>query len=162
MDSALTNCPHLRLTVNPWHIRYKLMPVGNAQNWGDGFPVLSDRYISVQEMQTRLSAFALEPVTTPIGNGPARTFRIPGALGTVGFISPLGEHFCQNCNRLRLCHGHLRPCLLLDGEVNIRDAIRAGEPLLPLLQRAVEAKPEGHELFLHHYPESRRMAQIGG
>ena len=149
---------------NPWHVRFiELMPVGNAQNWGEGFPALPERYISVQEMQIRLSTFGLQPVTTPIGNGPARTFQIPGALGTIGFISPLGEHFCQNCNRLRLtADGHLRPCLLLDGEVNVRTAIRAGKPLLPFLQEAVDAKPQGHELFLQRYPESRRMAQIGG
>ncbi len=154
-----------RLTIeNPWHVRFiELMPVGNAQNWGDGFPSQSDRYISVHEMQARLSHYAFEPVATPIGNGPARTFRIPGALGTVGFISPLGEHFCQNCNRLRMtADGHLRPCLLLDSEVSVRDAVRIGEPLSPLIQQAVDAKPEGHELFLQHYPESRRMAQIGG
>jgi cyclic pyranopterin phosphate synthase len=154
-----------QLTIeNPWHVRFiELMPVGNAQNWGEGFPAQPDRYIPVQEMQARLSHFDLQPVTTPIGNGPARTFRIPGALGTVGFISPLGEHFCQNCNRLRLtADGHLRPCLLLDGEVSVRDAVRTGEPLFPLLQQAVDAKPQGHELFLQHYPESRRMAQIGG
>jgi cyclic pyranopterin phosphate synthase len=154
-----------QLTVeNPWHVRFiELMPVGNAQNWGDGFPCLPDRYISLQEMQARLSTFGLQPVATPTGNGPARTFQIPGALGTVGFISPLGEHFCQNCNRLRLtADGYLRPCLLVDGEVNVREAIRAGRPLLPFLQQAVDAKPQGHELFLQHYPESRRMAQIGG
>jgi len=154
-----------RLTIeNPWHVRFiELMPVGNGQNWGEGFPSQADRYLSVQEMQSRLSTFSLQPVTTPIGNGPARTFRIPGALGTVGFISPLGEHFCQNCNRLRLtADGYLRPCLLLDGEINVRDAVRTGRPLLPFLQEAVDAKPQGHELFVQHYPESRRMAQIGG
>ncbi len=154
-----------RLTIeHPWHVRFiELMPVGNAQDWGEGFPAQPDRYISVQEMQSRLSTFELEPVTTPVGNGPARTFRIPNALGTVGFISPLGEHFCQNCNRLRLtADGYLRPCLLLDGEINVRDAVRAGKPLLPFLQQAVDVKPQGHELLLQHYPESRRMAQIGG
>jgi cyclic pyranopterin phosphate synthase len=154
-----------RLTIeNPWHVRLiELMPVGNAQAWGDGFPSLLERYISVQEMKFRLSHFNLEPATTPVGNGPARTFRIPGAPGTIGFISPLGEHFCQNCNRLRLtADGYLRPCLLLDGEINVRNALRTGEPLLSLLQKAVDAKPEGHELLLQHNPESRRMAQIGG
>jgi cyclic pyranopterin phosphate synthase len=161
-----------RLTIeNPWHVRFiELMPVGNAQAWGEGFPASPDRYISVQEMQTRLSAFAMQPahrgpsaLVAPTSNGPARTFRIPGALGTVGFISPLGEHFCQNCNRLRLtADGYLRPCLLLDGEINVREALQAGGPLLPLIQRAVDAKPQGHELFMQHYPESRRMAQIGG
>ena len=42
------------------------------------------------------------------------------------------------------------------------DPLRAGEPLLPLLERAVDAKPEGQQLFLQHYPEPRRKAQIGG
>ncbi|MEW6400590.1 MAG: GTP 3',8-cyclase MoaA [Chloroflexota bacterium] len=153
------------LTIeNPWHVRFiELMPVGNAQDWGVGFPLQPERYISIHEMQAQLSTFNLQPSTTPMGNGPARTFRIPGALGTIGFISPLGEHFCQNCNRLRLtADGSLRPCLLLDGEINLRHALRNGEPLLPLIQSAVDAKPEGHELFLQHFPESRRMAQIGG
>lgn len=66
-------------------------------------------------------------------------------------------------NRLRLtADGYLWPCLLLDGETNVRDALRTGELLLPLLQKAVDAKPEGHELLAQHYPGSRRMAQIGG
>jgi cyclic pyranopterin phosphate synthase len=149
---------------HPWHIRFiELMPVGNQQDWGAGFPAAAERYISVQQMQASLAGYDLQAVETPLGNGPARTFRIPGALGTVGFISPLGEHFCQSCNRLRLtADGFLRPCLLLDGEINVRSAIRAGEPLLPLIQQAVEAKPRGHELSQEHYPESRRMAQIGG
>ena len=154
-----------RLTIeNPWHIRFiELMPVGNAQNWGVGFPASQDRYLSVQQMHVRLSKFNLEPSESPMSNGPARTFRIPGAMGTIGFISPLGEHFCQNCNRLRLtADGFLRPCLLQDQEINIREALQSGAPLLPLIQQAVEIKPEGHELFLQHYPESRRMAQIGG
>jgi cyclic pyranopterin phosphate synthase len=154
-----------RLTIkNPWHMRFiELMPVGDVQDWGEGFPTLHERYLSVQEMHTRLSALHLEPAPAPIGNGPSRTFRIPGALGTVGFISPLGEHFCQTCNRLRLtADGFLRPCLLQDNEINVREALRSGKSLLPLIQRAVEAKPEGHELNLQNYPESRRMAQIGG
>jgi cyclic pyranopterin phosphate synthase len=154
-----------RLTIqNPWHIRFiELMPVGNAQNWGTGFPATQDRYLSVQQMHVHLSKFNLEPSESPMGNGPARTFRIPGAMGTIGFISPLGEHFCQNCNRLRLtADGFLRPCLLQDQEVNIREALQSGAPLLPLIQRAIEIKSEGHQLFLQHYPESRRMAQIGG
>lgn len=114
-------------------------------------------------MQARLSGFNLQPVDTPIGNGPERTYRIPGAMGTVGFISLLGEHFCQNCNRLRLtADGFLRPCLLMDGEVNIRSALRGNLPVIHLIQQAVETKPRGHELIDTHYPESRHMAQIGG
>ena len=153
------------LTIeNDWHIRFiEIMPIGNIQDWGAGFPAPAARYVPVHEMQARLSGFGLRPTAGPAGNGPARTFRIPGALGTVGFISPLGDHFCENCNRLRLtADGFLRPCLLLDGEINVREALRRNEPLLPLIQRAVDAKPRGHELSENHYPESRRMAQIGG
>jgi cyclic pyranopterin phosphate synthase len=154
-----------RLTLDkPWHVRFiELMPVGNGQDWGEGFPTLPDRYLSVQDMRAGLVSFNLQPAPAPVGNGPARTFRIAGALGTVGFISPVGEHFCQSCNRLRLtADGFLRPCLLKDDEINLKEALRSGAALIPLLQRAVDAKPEGHELVMKNYPESRRMAQIGG
>ncbi|MEW5829967.1 MAG: GTP 3',8-cyclase MoaA [Chloroflexota bacterium] len=154
-----------RLTLDhPWHIRFiELMPVGNRHDWGEGFPAPAERYIPVQEMKAHLETWNLEPETPPTGNGPARTFRIPGAIGTVGFISPLGEHFCDTCNRLRLtADGRLRACLLMDGEISIRSALRLGQPLEPLLAEAVRRKPRGHELAQHRYPEARRMAQIGG
>jgi cyclic pyranopterin phosphate synthase len=154
-----------RLTLeNPWHVRFiEVMPIGNDQDWDGGFPAPRERYVSVQEMHAQLSTFNLQPISPPVGNGPARTFRIPGALGTVGFISPLGEHFCNYCNRLRLtADGFLRPCLLMDREINIKDVLRSGGSLEAVLRKAVALKPEGHELSLQHYPESRRMAQIGG
>jgi len=154
-----------RLTLEkPWHVRFiELMPVGNGQDWGTGFPPDGARYFPVREMRARLAHLGLQPVETPRGNGPARTFRIPGAPGTVGFISPLGEHFCDSCNRLRLtADGALRPCLLMDAEVSVREILRAGLDVAPHLLEAVSLKPEGHELALRHYPAARRMAQIGG
>jgi cyclic pyranopterin phosphate synthase len=82
-----------RLTIeNDWHVRFiEVMPIGNAQDWGEGFPAPGERYVSVQEMRDRLSSFdpstgsglRLAPEISPVGNGPARTYRIPGALGTV-------------------------------------------------------------------------------
>ena len=154
-----------RLTIDrPWHIRFiELMPIGNAQDWGDGFPKLPDRYLPVKDIRACLDAYELRPELPPQGNGPARTFRIPGAQGTVGFISPVGEHFCQACNRLRLtADGFLRPCLLKEGEINVREALRAGSSLSPFFQQAVESKPQRHELFLDHVSHVRHMAQIGG
>jgi GTP 3',8-cyclase len=154
-----------RLSVeHPWHIRFiELMPFSDQRVWEPFFPAAPDRYLPVQEMRIRVDSLKLDPVGEPRGNGPARTFKIPGARGTVGFISPLGEHFCASCNRLRLtADGFLRPCLLQDSEINVKNALRSGEPLMPLLQQAVDAKPKGHELFLQTFPESRRMAQIGG
>ncbi|KAF0110334.1 MAG: molybdenum cofactor biosynthesis protein [Chloroflexi bacterium] len=149
---------------HPWHVRFiELMPVGNQQDWGDDLPSGAERYVSVQKMHAYLAQLNLEPTETFPGNGPARTFRIPGAPGTVGFISPLGEHFCESCNRLRLtADGRLRACLLMDREISIREVLLNGGDLKALLQQAVDQKPQGHELDLHHYPEARRMSQIGG
>lgn len=155
-----------RLTMeNDWHVRFiEIMPIGNAQDWGEGFPAPDERYVSVQEMHAALSAFKLQPVAAAIGNGPARTFRIPGALGTVGFISPLGERFCRNCNRLRLTSdGKLRSCLAIPAEVSLRDAVRNGKPIEELFHRAIAAKPERHDMFIATPAASQRgMSQIGG
>lgn len=155
-----------RLTIeNEWHVRFiEVMPIGNAQDWGEGFPAPSERYVSVQEMRSALSTFDLRPVTSPHGNGPARTFRIPNALGTVGFISPLGEHFCQNCNRLRLTSdGKLRSCLVIPNEVSLRDAARNGQPLEKFFEQAIAQKPEYHDMLVSTPAGSQRsMSQIGG
>ncbi len=156
-----------RLTLeHPWHIRFiELMPIGNTGDWGDGFADSADRYISVQEMRERLAPLGLQRTGAPAGNGPARTFRIPEAAGTVGFISPLGEHFCATCNRLRLtADGRLRPCLIQTGEVPVRDMLRAGHDIETLIETAVARKPAGHELW-HNETSSthnRLMCQIGG
>ncbi len=140
------------------------MPIGNAQDWGKGFPAPSERYVSVHEMRDMLSTFNLRPETSPLGNGPARTFRIPNALGTIGFISPLGEHFCQNCNRLRLTSdGRLRSCLVIPAEVSLHEAVRNGKPLEDFFQQAVANKPEHHDLLVAVPAGSQRgMSQIGG
>jgi len=155
-----------RLTVeNDWHVRFiEVMPIGNAQDWGDGFPAPRDRYVSVQEMHQTLSSFNLEPVRSPRGNGPARTFRISGALGTVGFISPLGEHFCEHCNRLRLTSdGKLRSCLVSESEISLRDAVRAGKSLDPYFSQALLHKPQHHNMLAATPADSQRgMSQIGG
>lgn len=155
-----------RLTIEKdWHVRFiEVMPIGNAQDWGEGFPAPSERYVSVQEMRAQLSTLNLQPATHPTGNGPARTYRIPGALGTVGFISPLGEHFCENCNRLRLTSdGRLRSCLVIPNEVSLRDAVRNGKPLEEFFQQAIAHKPEHHDMLVAMPTDSRRgMSQIGG
>lgn len=155
-----------RLTIeNNWHVRFiEVMPIGNAQDWGEGFPAPSERYVSVQEMKAQLGTWNLEPETSPIGNGSARTYRIPNALGTIGFISPLGEHFCQNCNRLRLTSdGKLRSCLALPDEVSLWDAVREGKPLESYFEHAIAQKPQHHDLQVAMPAGSQRgMSQIGG
>jgi cyclic pyranopterin phosphate synthase len=153
--------------AHPWHVRFiELMPVGNEGGWGEGFPAEPERYLSVHAMRARLAPLGLTPDPGPVGNGPARSFRLPGALGTVGFISPLGEHFCAACNRLRLtADGRLRPCLLLDTEVPVREALRSGADITGLFALAVAQKPAHHDLLRvdgRRLPQNRAMCQIGG
>jgi cyclic pyranopterin phosphate synthase len=162
-DDELVDMARLTLE-HTWHVRFiELMPVKNQMPWGPGFPAPEDAYISVQEMHARLSSLGLEAVERSSGSGPARLYRARGAQGLIGFISPVGEHFCDTCNRLRLtADGSLRPCLLSDVEIPLRDALRAGEDVRPLVLKALNAKPAGHRLALDQAPNGRCMRQIGG
>ena len=154
------------------HIRFiEVMPIGNQGKWGPGFPSLQDRYLSIREMKEEMSVLDIQPTSSPAGNGPAKTFRIPGSLGTIGFISPIGEHFCSSCNRIRMtADGRLRSCLISNAEINLREAISQGDLLEDLIRRAVARKPEGNPfggsaLFQPDpidLQSSRYMAQIGG
>lgn len=162
-DDELVDMARLTET-RAWHIRFiEIMPVNNQQIWGAGFPNPADTFMSIADIQQQLQPLGLEPCNGKSGSGPAREFAIPGAKGRVGFISPISDHFCGECNRLRLtADGNLRPCLLSDLEIPLLPALRRGEPLLPLLQQAVGMKPLGHELAHNHRPEGRCMIQIGG
>lgn len=149
---------------HPWHVRFiEWMPVGETaqtQHW-------RERFISAAEMRTRLeTAFGPLTPTQITGAGPARTFRLPNAQGTLGFISAVSEHFCATCNRLRLtADGKLRFCLLREGELDLRGPLRAGvddETLAELFRTAVRAKPIGHILREGLTVQDRVMAQIGG
>ena len=99
-------------------------------------------------------------------NGPARTYRLAGAKGTIGFISQISSDLCENCNRIRLTSdGFLRPCLMSDGELDIRTALRAGasdEDLASLIHHVVDHKPERHYLAEGQKVTGRGMSQIGG
>jgi GTP 3',8-cyclase len=160
-DDEIPDLARLSLT-HPWTIRFiEVMPVKYQS--AEGVISTAGTYLPVQAIKKILEPLGLEPATTTIGHGPAREYRLAGALGRVGFISPLGEHFCASCNRLRLtADGHLRPCLLSDVEIPILEPLRRGEPILPYLQQAAAFKPAGHELALNHQPNGRWMRQIGG
>jgi cyclic pyranopterin phosphate synthase len=97
----------------------------------------------------------------PDGHGPADYWHFEGALGTVGFISAMSNHFCASCNRLRLtADGNLRPCLFSDVEVKVREYLRAGDDdaVRDAFERALRLKPEAHVTE----GTERYMSQIGG
>ncbi len=146
-----------------WHVRFiEFMPFGMPQT-----EVLAT--VSAREIQERIQSLGkLEPYTGKTGNGPAKYYRLPGARGTIGFITPVTEHFCYSCNRLRLTSdGQLRPCLLDDDEVNLKEPLRNGasvDELKQLIQQAVAIKRERHNLTggLTSEKVERPMYQIGG
>lgn len=148
------------------HIRFiEVMPLGHNDLWAE------DGFVPMQEVRERIEAVLgpLEQVgrdAPVIGNGPARYWRLPNAPGTLGFISPVSEHFCDGCNRLRLtADGRLRPCLLSDAEIDLCGPLRAGisdAELEQLIADAIIHKPARHHLGEGQHPVKREMAQIGG
>lgn len=100
------------------------------------------------------------------GHGPAKYYRLERAGALVGFIGAItNQHFCENCNRVRLtADGKIRPCLGNHGEVDLRAALRqhASEAdLAALLRHAVAQKPQGH-VFRDNYTPCRPMVAVGG
>ena len=142
-----------------WHVRFiEHMPFNSE--------MASSSFVSVNEVRKRLASLGeLEPCTFK-GNGPAKYYRLPQAKGTIGFITPVSEHFCFHCNRLRLtADGKLRPCLLSEQEIDLRQPLRQGisaEELKKLIKRAVDSKPQKHKLAEGLVPRNRPFSQVGG
>lgn len=163
--------PFARLTLEkPYEIRFiELMPIGGEKG-------SDDRYVSNDELMERIGRVGpLHPVgsgtTGSKSGGPARRFRLDGARGVIGFISPISHNFCHSCNRLRLtADGGLRACLMVDGEIDLKAPLRRGcsdEELEQLIHRAVMSKPRGERIDVPGEDRSRRkcareMSAIGG
>ncbi|HXZ30223.1 MAG TPA: GTP 3',8-cyclase MoaA [Dehalococcoidia bacterium] len=145
-----------------WHVRFiELMP----------FKGIAE-FVPTVELRQHISLLGkLEPCPDSIritGNGPAMYYRLSGAKGTIGFISPLTEtSFCSRCNRMRLTpDGKLRPCLMGEDEIDLRTPLRSGastEELKRFILKAVASKPERHHLERGNVRVvKRKMSQIGG
>lgn len=149
-----------------WHVRFiEFMPIGNDE-------LFSDRgWISSESIRAQVrERWGLTEAHVK-GNGPADVFTIPGARGTLGFISQMSECFCDRCNRMRLsADGWLRPCLLNEtGQLDLKTSLRNGVSIKELRSQVrdlLELKPEinykgrdsGSETGAYH----RTMSQIGG
>ncbi|HET89443.1 MAG TPA: GTP 3',8-cyclase MoaA [Chloroflexi bacterium] len=151
-----------------WNVRFiELMPVGNG-GLLDG--QWEERAVTAREIRERIEAAlgGLEAAKMRAGSGPARYYRLPGARGTLGFITPISEHFCYQCNRLRLtADGQLRPCLLSDAELDLRTPLRQGATVAEikgLLLEGIAHKPMQHHIGIGdcERPENRVMSEIGG
>jgi GTP 3',8-cyclase len=146
----------------PWQMRYiEVMPLEGVDEVHDTGLVTTAETLDILER----SFGKLEALEAPAGD-PARVFKIPGAVGTIGFISPVSEPFCSFCNRIRLtADGKLRLCLLRNDEVDVRDILRNGgteDDLIEQIRFGVWRKPWGHGLAEGDRNTGRGMSQIGG
>jgi len=140
----------------PLQVRFiEFMPVGEGVDWDER------RWMSVSEIRKRVERLGPLYPTVSEGGGPARSFRLAGAKGTIGFITAMSEHFCARCNRLRLTpEGKLRFCLFSDREFDLRPYIPQGrEVLKKILREALKEKPASR---LEGHPPKRVMRSIGG
>lgn len=153
-----------RLSIEkPYSFRFiEYMPMGAATDWD------AARFISGNEILTRLEKYGpLLPIPRHPSDGPCRRFRFEGALGEIGLISPISDHFCDSCNRLRLtADGKFRSCLLSDNEVDVKNSLRrycSDADLAALIQEAIDKKPTRHGLRAGgNQPSLQHMSRIGG
>ena len=104
-----------------------------------------------------------EAVPVPHDGGVAELYRLPGALGNIGLISPVNAHFCADCNRLRLTSdGKIKPCLHSPDEYSLKGLDFAG--MKQIMEEAIWNKPAWHgDLDAEHRSRAgRNMNQIGG
>ncbi len=146
----------------PFHFRFiEYMPIGPCPKVrGSGLLTPDIRRL----LETTIGP--LFPVAASPFDGPARRFRFEQAIGEIGFISAMSDHFCNRCNRLRLtARGALRPCLLSDREIDVKTLLRGNasdEALAELLKAAAIQKGEEHHLTPSEDAVNSRMFAIGG
>lgn len=146
----------------PWEVRFiEVMPFGTVADVADAGIVSSAETMGkIEAALGRLEALDLT------GDSPARTYRLAGAAGRLGFISPVSEPFCAKCGRIRLtADGRLRLCLLRDDEEDLLTPLRAGasrDEMKMRFRAAAYRRPFGHALAEKLYPAKRVMIQIGG
>lgn len=133
---------------------------------GDTGRAASSRYLSLQTVRERLEQrFDLIPGVMP-GGGPARYVQVAGTPLRIGFITPISQHFCETCNRVRLSvDGTLYLCLGQEDKFELRPLLRAGigdEELEQAIVAAIALKPERHEFREHPEKVVRFMSKTGG
>ncbi|GAB4572351.1 MAG: GTP 3',8-cyclase MoaA [Anaerolineae bacterium] len=138
----------------------EVMPIGEMVNLGG-----MARYVNLTEVRERLAVqYGLEPIALAKGNGPARYWKVPGAKGKLGFITPISDRYCDTCSRFRLTAvGDLRPCLAFDTQVSLGEAIRNrdAEAVIAGFRRAAALKPAGHHWEVGQVTATG-MSNLGG
>ena len=136
------------------------MPMGNTGR------AASEQYVDLQEVKRSLAReFELIPAVMA-GGGPARYVQVAGTELKIGFITPISQHFCATCNRVRLTvDGTIYTCLGQEDKTELRPLLRAGasvEELKEAIRGAIGRKPERHEFTTQPEKVIRFMSYTGG
>jgi cyclic pyranopterin phosphate synthase len=126
----------------------------------------TDHYLDLQSVKQKLAeSFEFIPGVMP-GGGPARYVQVKNTSLRIGFITPISQHFCESCNRVRLSvDGTLYLCLGQENKVELRPLLRAGisdTELKTVLINAIAQKPEKHEFKDKPHQVVRLMSMTGG
>ncbi len=159
-------------TRYPLDMRFiEFMPIGDKTAWTE-----DNVWTSSSILESTKKIVDLEPLNhNSSTDGPATMYKIVGGAGRFGFISPITNHYCSTCNRLRVTsEGMLRTCLYDDTEYSLRTILRdeslspenKENALLELLESALKNKPIGADLLKERSPcnavARRTMFSIGG
>lgn len=136
------------------------MPMGDTGRKASGY------FVNLQQVRENLAShFELIPGVMP-GGGPARYARIAGTDLHIGFITPISQHFCATCNRVRLSvDGTIYTCLGNEHKLELRPRLRAGcsdAELEDAIREAIAMKPERHEFSEKPEKVVRFMSMTGG
>ncbi len=136
---------------HPWEMRFiELMPMGPCAGWDKSCFLPADTVLRRLPELESLEA-----------QGVARRYRLPGAKGTVGLISPVSHDFCADCRRVRVTSdGKLKGCLHSAEEMPLRGL--HGAELEAAIRQGILQKPERHHLAERPSDTPRNMNQIGG
>ena len=145
----------------PWAVRYiEYMPTIREAQW-------QEKSVTGREILERLQAeFELHEIPRSRYCGPAKPYRIADAPGSIGIITPMSDHFCGSCNRIRVTStGFAKSCLLSDGSVDLKPDLQQPGPeaLQATLRQVIAGKPAAHQL--NKNPDGSTpfsMSKIGG
>ena len=142
----------------------ELMPTAN--NFEGSSALKEESFVSISEIKEKVEE-VVDLFPEEFSGSVARVFQIKGGLGKVGFISPVSNHFCGSCNRIRLtARGTLKTCLHGPDSADLKFALRRGatdEELKQIIRDSLLLKPEEHFIRPDHYvSQYLQMSQVGG
>lgn len=139
----------------PLHVRFiELMPIGEGLKFFEKSSMKIDEIINNHK----------ELIHIKDKSNVASVYKIDGAKGTVGFISPISCKFCSDCNKIRLTStGAIKPCLHSEEEINLKPYVNDDQMLMSVIEDAIYNKPDEHHLETDKKSKTHKMMyQIGG